>query len=87
MHTLRHTVGKQAGFTETASATAEVMTLLLASIAGVSFRAGGIGSMNIMLVSVLLSFRTSLTTALKYQERPVTSLPLPDICRDSYRCS
>jgi putative ABC transport system permease protein len=46
------TVRNQADLTETASATAETMTLLLASIAGVSLLVGGIGIMNIMLVSV-----------------------------------
>jgi putative ABC transport system permease protein len=37
---------------EAAQATTRVMTLLLASIAGVSLLVGGIGIMNIMLVSV-----------------------------------
>jgi len=46
------TARNQADITETASATAQVMTLLLASIAGVSLFVGGIGIMNIMLVTV-----------------------------------
>ncbi len=46
------TVRNQAEITEAASATAKVMTLLLGSIAAVSLIVGGIGIMNIMLVSV-----------------------------------
>jgi putative ABC transport system permease protein len=46
------TVRTQAEITEMASATAETMTLLLGSIAGVSLLVGGIGIMNIMLVTV-----------------------------------
>ena len=42
----------QAEIIETASAMAQTMTLLLASIAGVSLVVGGIGIMNIMLGSV-----------------------------------
>ena len=45
-------VRNQAEITEAASATSKVLTLLLGSIAGVSLLVGGIGIMNIMLVSV-----------------------------------
>jgi ABC-type antimicrobial peptide transport system permease subunit len=46
------TIRSQVELTETASATAETMTLLLGSIAGVSLLVGGIGIKNILLVSV-----------------------------------
>ncbi len=46
------TVRNQQEIAETATATARVMTLLLAAIACVSLVVGGIGIMNIMLVSV-----------------------------------
>jgi putative ABC transport system permease protein len=46
------TVRTQAEITAMASATAATMTLLLGSIAGVSLLVGGIGIMNIMLVTV-----------------------------------
>jgi putative ABC transport system permease protein len=46
------TIRDQTQIAETASETSRVMTLLLASIAAVSLIVGGIGIMNIMLVSV-----------------------------------
>jgi putative ABC transport system permease protein len=46
------TVRDQTQIAEAAQGTTEVMTVLLASIAGVSLVVGGIGIMNIMLVSV-----------------------------------
>jgi putative ABC transport system permease protein len=45
-------IRNQAEITEMASSTSDVLTLLLGSIAGVSLLVGGIGIMNIMLVSV-----------------------------------
>ncbi len=46
------TIRNQADLTEAATATSKVLTLLLGSVAGVSLFVGGIGIMNIMLVSV-----------------------------------
>ncbi|MFO7654116.1 MAG: ABC transporter permease [Candidatus Krumholzibacteriia bacterium] len=46
------TVRNQADLAATAAETTEVMTLLLSAIAGISLLVGGIGIMNIMLVSV-----------------------------------
>jgi len=46
------TISNQAEISEAASETSRIMTLLLGSIAGVSLVVGGIGIMNIMLVSV-----------------------------------
>jgi putative ABC transport system permease protein len=46
------TIRNQADITEAASQTSEILTLLLGSVAGVSLIVGGIGIMNIMLVSV-----------------------------------
>ncbi len=46
------TIRNQSDLAETATATTEILTILLASIAGVSLLVGGIGIMNIMLVSV-----------------------------------
>jgi len=46
------TIRNQSDIAATATATTEILTILLASIAGVSLLVGGIGIMNIMLVSV-----------------------------------
>jgi putative ABC transport system permease protein len=46
------TIRDQSDLIETASATTEVMTVLLLAIASISLLVGGIGIMNIMLVSV-----------------------------------
>jgi putative ABC transport system permease protein len=46
------TIRNQADLAATATATTQIMTILLASIAAVSLLVGGIGIMNIMLVSV-----------------------------------
>lgn len=45
-------VQNQSELTDTASETTQIMTLLLSAIAGISLLVGGIGIMNIMLVSV-----------------------------------
>jgi len=46
------TVRNQSDLTDTAQETTQVMTVLLSAIAGISLLVGGIGIMNIMLVSV-----------------------------------
>jgi putative ABC transport system permease protein len=46
------TIRDQSDLTEAATQTSKVLTILLASVAGVSLIVGGIGIMNIMLVSV-----------------------------------
>ncbi|MBP6523822.1 MAG: ABC transporter permease [Dermatophilaceae bacterium] len=46
------TVSSQASLVQTATSTAQILTVLLGGIAGISLLVGGIGVMNIMLVSV-----------------------------------